>query len=144
MRKKEEVLAKLRASTETPVRTFVFDAQIAGRAFTCGRSMESHMIEAAGGRNVFADRARLFVPVGWEEVARADPEIILVHRFYGGDDGEQKTTHLRHIPEMAETSALRSGQIRIIGVKRVFPALDNVDVALQMAKWFQVCRKNLR
>ena len=143
MRKKEEVLAKLRASTETPVRAFVFDAQIAARAFTCGRSMESHMIEAAGGCNVFADRACLFVPVGWEEVARADPEIILVHRFYDGDDGEQKAALLRHIPEMAETSALRSGQIRIIGVKRVFPALDNVDVALQMAKWFQVCRKNL-
>ena len=101
------------------------------------------MIEAAGGCNVFADRACLFVPVGWEEVARADPEIILVHRFYDGDDGEQKAALLRHIPEMAETSALRSGQIRIIGVKRVFPALDNVDVALQMAKWFQVCRKNL-
>ena len=75
--------------------------------------------------------------------ARAAPEIILVHRFYDGDDGEQKAALLRHIPEMAETSALRSGQIRIIGVKRVFPALDNVDVALQMAKWFQVCRKNL-
>ena len=142
MRAREAALNEMRVAIKEPPRVFVFDAQIAQRAFTCGQSLENCMIQAAGGRNVFADRARMFVPVDWEDVARADPEVILVHRFNGGEDGEQKIALLRRRPELAQTAAIRNGQTHIVSVKSVFPALDNVDVALQMAAWFQECRKN--
>ena len=77
-----------------------------------------HGKEVAGGCNVFADRARLFVPRRLGGRARADPEIILVHRFNGGEDGEQKAALLRRILRwLAQTAPMRSGQTHIVSVK---------------------------
>ena len=142
MRVREAALNGMRAVMKEPPRVFVFDSQIVQRAFTCGQSLENGMIQAAGGRNIFADRTRMFVPVAWEDVARADPEVIIVHRFNSNEDGEQKMALLYRRPELAQVAAIRNGQIHVISVKSVFPALDNVDAALQMAAWFQECPKN--
>ena len=142
MRVREAALNGMRAAMKEPPRVFVFDSQIVQRAFTCGQSLENGMIQAAGGRNIFADRTRMFVPVAWEDVARADPEVIIVHRFNSNEDGEQKMALLYRRPELAQVAAIRNGQIHVISVKSVFPALDNVDAALQMAAWFQECPKN--
>lgn len=101
---------------------------------------ESHMIHAAGGVNVFGGRLQQFVAVDWEEVADLDPEVILVHRFFDGDDAEQKIEILRRCSEIAETAAMRKGQIFTLGIKKVFPCVDNIETAIQMSEWFQNCR----
>ena len=90
MRVREAALNGMRAVMKEPPRVFVFDSQIVQRAFTCGQSLENGMIQAAGGRNIFADRTRMFVPVAWEDVARADPEVIIVHRFNSNEDANRK------------------------------------------------------
>lgn len=98
------------------------------------------MIHAAGGVNVFGGRLQQFVAVDWEEVADLDPEVILVHRFFDGDDAEQKIEILRRCSEIAETAAMRKGQIFTLGIKKVFPCVDNIETAIQMSEWFQNCR----
>ncbi|MDO5378851.1 MAG: AraC family transcriptional regulator [Clostridia bacterium] len=137
MRKKEEALCQTGAWRRQATRVFVFDGMVRGSAFTCGQSLENHMIRMAGGRNVFEDRACQFACVSWQEVAQADPEVILVHRFFGGDDGERKAALLRDKPELAKTRAVRSGRIYVIGVKRIFPGLDNAAAAMEMERWFR-------
>lgn len=137
MRQKEMRLRSAARRREEPVRVFVFDAMMRGYAFTCGQSLENDMIRCAGGRNVFEDRACQFATVTWQEVAQADPEVILVHRFYGGDDGERKVNLLKSREELRATRAMRNGRIHVFGVKKAFPGIDTVDMALQFAEWFQ-------
>lgn len=138
MRAKQRGLASIPAD-RAPVRVFSFDASIRRQAFTCGCSLESSMIRAAGGVNVFENRARQFAAVDWSEVAQANPEVILVHRFFDGDDGEQKAALLRQQPELAQTDAVRGNRIHIIGMKKIFPGIDNVDTIRQLSLWFSTC-----
>lgn len=126
-------------TNRTPVRVFSFDASIRGRAFTCGCSLEASMIRAAGGINVFENRAQQFAAVDWAEVAQANPEVILVHRFFDGDDGERKAEMIRRRPELAGTDAVRNGRIHVIGMKKIFPAIDNPETIQQFARWFRAC-----
>lgn len=140
MREREQWLYRKTENISTPVRVFSFVQPVGGKAFTCGSSLESHMIHAAGGVNVFGDRPQQFVAVDWKEVAHLNPEVILVHRFFDGDDAEQKIEILRRCSEIAETSAMRKGQIFTLGIKKVFPCVDNIETAIQMSEWFQNCR----
>ena len=97
------------------------------------------MIRAAGGINVFENRAQQFAAVDWAEVAQANPEVILVHRFFDGDDGERKAEMIRRRPELAGTDAVRNGRIHVIGMKKIFPAIDNPETIQQFARWFRAC-----
>jgi iron complex transport system substrate-binding protein len=137
MREQERLLGKRARPTMNPVRIFSFDDVMGERAFTCGQSLESHMMRAAGGVNVFADRRRLFAAVEWEEVAKANPEAIIVHRFFGGDDGEEKVRLLKKRPELQQTPAIRNNRLCVLGIKKVFPGIDNVRTALALQAWLQ-------
>lgn len=140
MRKKEERLFKTVCAQEEPVRVFSFDTVIQDRVLTCGCSLESHLIRSAGGRNVFENRARQFAVVSWQEVAEANPQVILIHRFFDGDDGEQKKRLLMSVPQLRDVEAVRRRQIHIIGLKKVFPGVDNVDTAIQLSQWLKEAR----
>lgn len=139
MREKERVLMELPPSE--PVRVFSYDGNMGDGAFTCGRSLEDYLIRAAGGINVFADKQSQFVCVSWEEVRRADPQVVLVHRFYDGNDGEEKAAFIKNRPEMAKTQAVKNNNIHIIGIKQVFPGLGNVETTLRLARLFRENRK---
>ena len=133
MAEKEARLARLEEEITAPVRVFVFDAAVSDRPLTCGQSLEDHMIRAAGGVNVFGNRASLFTPVEWSEVAAADPEIILVHCFHTEEGGRQKIAFLKKVQEIASTAAVREGRFLPVGIKKIFPSVDCVDTALA---WF--------
>ncbi len=69
-------------------------------------------------------------------MSKANPQIILVHSFNSKKDGLQKANLLKQIPELAETDAVLNNRIHIVGIKKVFPALDNIKTAQQFATWF--------
>ena len=133
MAEKKVRLARLAEKVAAPVRVFVFDAAVSDKPLTCGQSLEDHMIRAAGGVNVFGNRASLFTSVEWPEVAAADPEIILVHCFHTEGDGRQKIAFLKKVQEIASTAAIREGRFLPVGIKKIFPSVDCVDTALA---WF--------
>ena len=138
MRQEEEMLSKLREQGQDPVRVFVFDASVEDQAFTCGRTLENHMITAAGGENIFGDRAGLFFPVSWEEVGELNPQIIIVHSFHAAEDGRQKISLLKQIPEIAQTEAVQNGRFLITGIKKIFPSIDCTETALRFARRFHL------
>lgn len=135
MRDREKELDLLTAQYDEPVRVFSFDAVAAGKAITCGQSLENHIITRAGGINIFGDRERQFVSVDWAEVAKADPQAIVVHYFHTQSDGQQKAALLKYIPELEHTAAVRNNRMFIVGVKKVFPGMDCVDTAYSLCKW---------
>jgi len=132
--------AELQNSIDTaaaPIRVFSFDSSVSDKAITCGRSLENHIISSAGGVNIFGARDGQFVAVDWSEVGAADPQVILVHYFNTQQDGRQKIAFLKQIPEIANTEAMRNNRIHLIGIKKVFPALDNVETAKHLAEVFR-------
>ena len=137
MRAEEEALVRYKEEERAAVRVFAFDTVLEDGALTCGQSLEDHMIRSAGGVNVFGDRESMFAPVSWEEVADADPQVILVHCFHDGDDGRQKTAFLKRIPEIAGTEAVRNSRFIPVGIKKVFPGVDCTETALRWARLFE-------
>lgn len=51
--------------------------------------------------------------------------------------GLQKIALLKRIPEIAETDAIMKDQIYLIGIKKVFPSLDNVKTARELFELFR-------
>lgn len=133
LRKEEE---NLRSGGGRAVRVFCFDSVVEGKAFTCGHSLESYIIRRAGGRNIFEDRASIFVPVEWKEVAAANPQAILVHRFHDSHDGDSKIEFLKRVSEIAGTEAIRKGNFLTLGMKEVFPNLDILSTTRRLGEFF--------
>lgn len=138
MKSEEAALSEVIAQYDTRVRVFSFDTSISGKAITCGQSLENYVISSAGGINVFCDREGQFVPVDWQEVGMANPQIILVHCFYSQQDGLQKIALLKQIPEIANTEAIRNDRIHLFGIKKVFPGLDNLKTARELYNIFHM------
>ncbi len=143
MRTQEKELLKYKETSDKPLRFFSFDSHIAGKAFTCGQSLESYMISSAGGENIFADKARQFVSVEWAEVAAANPQAILIHCFHDAGDGERKMALLHRISELADTEAMKNNRIMTLGIKKLFPGIDNIKTAIQLAKWIRTTSQGL-
>ncbi len=136
MRRDEEMLEQLRDRQPEQVRVFVYDSSAQEKALTCARTLEDHMIRAAGGVNVFGDRSGLFLPVSWEEVTQADPQVIIVHYFHDLEDGRQKLSFLKQQPAVMDTDAGKNGRFLSVGIKRVFPGLDCTETALRFSSAF--------
>lgn len=140
MRAEAEALADSVAQLEPPARVFVLDDVLGERLFTCGQSIENHLIARAGGRNIFGDISRQFALVEWGDVIAADPEVILVHSFYGAEDGAKKAAFLRKRQDLSAVSAVKHDRIFPLGIKRVFPGIGSVDTIRQMAHWFRAAQ----
>lgn len=137
MKEEEILLSDTIRQYDTPIRVFSFDTLVSNKIITCGQSLENHIIRSAGGVNVFGDRAGQFITVDWQEVCAANPQVILVHCFHSQQDGLQKIAFLKQIPEIAQTEAIKNNQIHLIGIKRVFPAIDNLKTATYLADVFR-------
>ena len=138
IREREKELGAYRLQLKKPVRVFVFDAVIDDEhVLTCGRSLESYMIETAGGLNIFKDAEKQFVTVSWKDAAAGKPDVILIHDYSSSpEDGAQKAAYLRRVTEMADTPAIRNNMIFRIGIKKIFPSIDCIETAFEMAEWF--------
>ncbi len=133
MKAEENALAKTTENRDSHTRVFSFDDYVSDKAITCGKSIENHIISSAGGVNIFGDREGQFIVVDWKEVSEANPEVILVHSFNNERDGLNKVDKLKKIPEIAQTDAVLNNRIYIIGIKKIFPAIDNLKTALWLS-----------
>ena len=133
---REEAMAIPSGIPAQPVRVFVFDDVLGERVFTCGQSIENHLIVKAGGINIFGNIPRQFALVDWRDVVAADPEVILVHSFYGIKDGDRKRNFLRQLPSLLNVSAVKNNRLFTMGIKYAFPGIGNVTTIRQMMRWF--------
>ncbi|CAM3336873.1 ABC transporter substrate-binding protein [Tsukamurella hominis] len=97
-------------------RVFLFDSA-SPDPFTSGRTgTPQAIIENAGGENVFADLDDSWTTASWEAAAQRDPEVIAIVDYGVGPENtpEAKLTQLRSQPLMANTTAVREGNVVVI------------------------------
>lgn len=81
-----QVAARLRGTSERPsVFAFEYEEGTDSPYAPGNRQTINAVIARAGGRNVFADLDRAYERVGWEEIVRRDPDVILIIVYGKGD-----------------------------------------------------------
>ena len=138
MQRSAEALKEQIKKISEPVRVFSFAGTIDGKPLSCGQSLENHLIELAGGKNIFSHCRQQLAIVDWETVARENPQVILVHRFSDKTE-EQCLSFIMDIPLLRYTDAVRNRRIHPVGLKKIFPAIDNVKTAWYLAYLFHPC-----
>ena len=117
-----------------PVRVFVFDFG-GDTAFTACQSLQTNLIELAGGKNIFDDIEKTWAKVSWEQVVERDPEIIVINE-YGETPTADKLNELKTKPALANVSAVKNNRFCVIKLPAVFPGVRNADTVEEFAKCF--------
>jgi iron complex transport system substrate-binding protein len=120
---------------DDPVRVLVFDMG-GDDVFTAGGgSLQSHLIEQAGGHNVFDDVPKTWARVSWEEVVERDPEVIIIND-YGDTDAEEKIEEIMQQDVLQDVQAVQDERFFIVRLTSVFASIQNAEVIAEMAQYF--------
>jgi len=117
-----------------PLRVFVLDAT-GDTAFTACRSLQTSLIEAAGGENIFDDIDKVWASVSWEEVVERNPEVIVINE-YGNTPASEKIAFAKSLPAMIDVDAVKNDRFVIVELPAVFPGIRNADTVEQLAEAF--------
>jgi iron complex transport system substrate-binding protein len=102
-------LDSVRASVAGAPRPSVFFVVWNDPPMTAGvRTFVSHVIEVAGGRNVFGDQQALWPNVSLEEIVRRQPDFLVVPV---GEQGTVRMEALKSAPGWRELRAIREGRM---------------------------------
>lgn len=145
----EELVAALKAkiaraaakSTRTDVPVLTLSAVPSGGAAvntSGGSSFANGIIRLAGGRNVAAGQLSDFASLSAEQVAEADPEVIVaVSGFSSGSDASLVDA-IRASPLLADTDAVRTGNIVVVPQRILLsPSLLNDEAVATIAEAVQ-------
>ncbi len=122
------------ADQDEKLKVFVFDFGT-DDAFTAGQSLESDIIEKAGGYNVFSDIEKTWVKVSWEEVVESNPDVIVIND-YGDTSVEDKINSLKENPALAGVTAVKEDRFVVLPLPSVFTGIRNGDAIVYLAKEF--------
>ncbi|PRZ44146.1 iron complex transport system substrate-binding protein [Antricoccus suffuscus] len=100
-----------------------------------GWAYASVMIDAAGGRNILADEPLRWGKVSWEQVAAANPDIILIYDYLD-PSVESKIATLKDIPALADTTAIKKGNFATISLSLAQPGPRSAEGVEQLAEQF--------
>lgn len=129
-----ELRARADAVTISPARrrrVFVYDC--CDPPFTAGgRTVETELIERAGGENVFAGLDADWGNVAWEEVVARRPELVVIHdyRWDGQGDVAAKRAALRAIPSLGEVPVAVVPLGSVLGGLRSVDGLERLRAAI--------------
>lgn len=101
-------------------------------AMTSGQGFENEIISMAGGKNIFSDLENAFEEVSWEEVAKRNPDIIVIHSYDQGVTSgkvEEKISNLKKNPALKDITAIKNNNFVIVKLVEVFPGLQVFDAA---------------
>lgn len=113
-------------------------AEAASDPFVAGRrGIPAYMMETLGMTNVVESDAE-WPTVGWETIARADPDVIMIARMdrrrYAADDVEKKREYLKSDPVTSQMTAVREGRIIVVDAHAVHASVRMFDGLEAMAK----------
>ena len=100
-----------------------------------GWAYASVMIDAAGGENIFADQPLRWGKMSWEQVAAANPDIILIYDYLD-PSVDSKIETLKNIPALADTTAIKDGNFATISLSLAQPGPRSADGIEELAKQF--------
>lgn len=121
-----DVAAKV--NTARPVKVFVYDFG-SDKAFTAGKSLETYIIQTAGGKNVFDDINKTWSNVNWETVVDRNPDYIVIND-YGNTTAAEKIDYLKSLPMLKSVNAIKNENFVVVTLPSVFPGV-RVDEAVE-------------
>ncbi|MBQ3165622.1 MAG: ABC transporter substrate-binding protein [Lachnospiraceae bacterium] len=124
-------------SSDKEIKVFVYDSDEDAPFTAGGTSLENELISLAGGTNIYADMDADFATVAWEDVIKANPDVIVINKYGDDEDAQQKIEFLKSVPELAEVTAIKENQFLVVSVLAVFPSIQNVDVIEYLANGIQ-------
>ncbi len=116
------------------LKVFVYDFGT-DDAFTSGQSLESDIIEKAGGHNVFSNIEKTWVRVSWEEVVESNPDVIVINN-YGDTTAEEKIAFLKENAALSGVTAVKEDRFVVLPLPSVFTGIRNGDAIEYLAKEF--------
>lgn len=100
-----------------------------------GWAYASVMIEAAGGENILADEPLRWGTVSWEQVAKANPDIILIYDYLDPSvDSKIKT--LKNTPAISDTNAMKNENFAVISLSLAQPGPRSAEGVEELAEQF--------
>lgn len=106
---------------EEPVKVFVYDSVIGDMIYTAGAlSLESKLIEAAGGENICAGLEAEWGVVEYENVLSAQPEYIIVHD-YDGVNYDDKISAIKADEYLSQLDCVQNERFIKLSLENVLP-----------------------
>ncbi len=141
LQKREQAVIKKLEGVK-PVKCFIFAGDNKDMIFTAGGpALQSSIVTAAGGENIFSNAKKQFLPVSIEEIIAANPDVIMINVFTvseGGqnyeNDGQRKIEILKSKKELSEISAIKNNNFILVPLISLFPGVQNVDALENIAK----------
>ncbi|MGG3872920.1 ABC transporter substrate-binding protein [Brevibacillus laterosporus] len=119
---------------EKPVKVLVFDSVNSG-LYTTGNSLETRLIEMAGGQNVFGDLEKSWSEVSWEEAIKRAPDVIVIND-YDKPSAEEKIKYLLENKALSDIPAIKNKRFVSLPLSDVFEGVRNVRAVEILAKGF--------
>lgn len=125
-----KVAGKVNGST--PVKVFVYDFGT-DKAFTAGKSLETYIIQTAGGKNIFDDIDKTWSYVNWETVVDRNPDYIVIND-YGKTTAKEKIEFLKSNPMLQDINAIKNDNFITVPLPSVFPGIRVPEAVEDIAK----------
>ncbi|MEV6237764.1 ABC transporter substrate-binding protein [Lentzea sp. NPDC051838] len=127
-----KVLAEVQAVKRDPVKVVWVYSVFKGVVYVAGRDgMPSEVSRIAGATNVFDDLGREWPETSWEEIARRDPDVIVIgdlsERGIAGDKASEKLAMMREHPAVSQLKALRDNKVIELPGIEMDPSVRTVD-----------------
>ncbi|TDC84938.1 ABC transporter substrate-binding protein [Actinomadura sp. 7K507] len=140
-----KLVADLKARAETvqaaapkgdPAPVFLYDSGTDQPLTAGGQVPPSDIIETAGGRNIFADLQQRWTQVGWEAVATAQPEVIMI-LDYGDQPATEKIDFLKKSPHTRDLPAIKKDNIFTLDYNEGISGPRNIDGLEKFGKYLR-------
>ncbi|GAB2629226.1 ABC transporter substrate-binding protein [Streptomyces capparidis] len=119
-----------------PAKVFVYDSGT-DQPYTAGRhAAPTGIIASAGARNVFDGLDKGWTSVGWEPVAKARPDVVVIVD-YAGQSARQKIDHLKSLPAMKSVPAVRNNRFHVISYGDAVSGPRNVKGAEDLGRYLR-------
>ncbi len=131
-----KVAEKQKAQGQPSPKVFLFDSG-EDKPFTAGKyGMPNAMIEAAGGQNITGDMEASWARTSWENVARANPDVIILLDYQTASGADSLQRFLEAHPLMKYTNAVTSGRYVKLRYEQLTPGPANIDAIEKLATAF--------
>lgn len=123
-------------NTARPVKVFVYDFGTKD-AFTAGKSLETYIIQTAGGKNIFDDIDKTWAHVNWEMVVDRNPDFIVIND-YGKTSLQEKIDFLKTNAILKEMNAVKHNRFVAVPLSSVFPGVRIAQAVEDIARGLHV------
>lgn len=118
----------------SPVEVFVYDSGDK-EPKTAAQNFLNHLIQLAGGHNIFGDIEKGWPSVSWEEVVNRKPEVIVIID-YGSQTAEQKKAFLLQHPALQDVPAIVQQRFVIVPLSAAAEGIRGAEALEELAKGF--------